>query len=978
LVNECCAELVGLSSRQFERVALLPQGEFMQESRSDRTKLLRTLFSSEVFEQATQLLIERARKAQQNDAAELAATATQLTKLADELSNACQRPVTDDPSAITGALESYATTVLAPLRAQLVTNQDRADAAARSLRQAQDGHDRAQRRTQIQTRLVTHLETKPTYDALVAEVERARSAVPVVQAADRSDSHFAQRGEVEQSCVELEAAVRAAASACGLTLADTFDDVDLRELSTQLAAVAAQQRADDELRDQIGEISEQLLDLNNQRRATVSTTDTLNRRRQQIVLKRASVDEQIGDGAAPDLVALERDVASYADHADKRRQLDRVQTRLAELEPKRVELEQRVQAAHAELLVARRAVERHADLFAASQAAVTALEQCEQTVQHARLLRQATASLPALRAKAKQAEQHAEHVWQGYLQSTAPRLAASLTDDSPCPVCGSCEHPAPATSASTDQLVDHTEVAQARQLAEAERDQLTSLQQRIAELVEANPHASQTNLDDLQTELDAAKQAAFHARSEADANHQSARAATELEATVTKAQTALQSLLDTEKSDEQQANQLLGSLGTAATSSLDDLESQATRAQHALSSAQRRTAALQQLQERAADLAVANEDLDLEVLHAEGELSRIEALLANAHERRNELNVKLTAPSTDAAVAIPANAIQLVSDLETQLGVRAQIVETLRRSELLVDQRLNESPFASLDHARTAARTTAQIARIDHDVADWARIHDQLRGQLQEIGELPKQPGSLAEFQLAATTAAAERDETQRRLVRADTLADRWAAELAAIQQRRAELALGDPEGHALARVAALVKGDNDRNTSLENWVLAAHLRDVVAQANLRLGRSTQQRFQLCVLDDGETRKGTWGLDLGVEDTVTGTRRPTEGLSGGELFQASLALALGLADVVMADSAGVRIDALFIDEGFGSLDQNSVERAIDLLDELRGRGAMVGVITHVPALLEALPRGVTVTPRADGMGSRLHVQSHAA
>jgi len=122
---------------------------------------------------------------------------------------------------------------------------------------------------------------------------------------------------------------------------------------------------------------------------------------------------------------------------------------------------------------------------------------------------------------------------------------------------------------------------------------------------------------------------------------------------------------------------------------------------------------------------------------------------------------------------------------------------------------------------------------------------------------------------------------------------------------------------------------------------LAAHLRNVVDLANVRLARSTHQRFQLCVLDDGENRRGKWGLDLGVEDTVTGTRRPAAGLSGGELFQASLALALGLADAVMNQSSGVHIDALFIDEGFGSLDERSVERAIDLLDELRDRGAMV-------------------------------------
>jgi exonuclease SbcC len=89
-------------------------------------------------------------------------------------------------------------------------------------------------------------------------------------------------------------------------------------------------------------------------------------------------------------------------------------------------------------------------------------------------------------------------------------------------------------------------------------------------------------------------------------------------------------------------------------------------------------------------------------------------------------------------------------------------------------------------------------------------------------------------------------------------------------------------------------------------------------------------------------------------------------------------LALGLADAVMNQSAGVRVDALFIDEGFGSLDETSVERAIDLLDELRDRGAMVGVITHVPALLEALPLGVSVIESPNGQGSTIRQTTRAA
>ena len=105
------------------------------------------------------------------------------------------------------------------------------------------------------------------------------------------------------------------------------------------------------------------------------------------------------------------------------------------------------------------------------------------------------------------------------------------------------------------------------------------------------------------------------------------------------------------------------------------------------------------------------------------------------------------------------------------------------------------------------------------------------------------------------------------------------------------------------------------------------------------------------------------------DSTVTGTLRSTTSLSGGELFKASLALALGLADAVMRHRSGVQIDALFIDEGFGSLDEQSIEHVIDLLDDVRTRGATVGVITHVRSLLDALPVGISVERRPDGNGS---------
>jgi exonuclease SbcC len=162
---------------------------------------------------------------------------------------------------------------------------------------------------------------------------------------------------------------------------------------------------------------------------------------------------------------------------------------------------------------------------------------------------------------------------------------------------------------------------------------------------------------------------------------------------------------------------------------------------------------------------------------------------------------------------------------------------------------------------------------------------------------------------------------------------------------------------------------------SLETWVLARELERVAQAANVHLARMTAGRYALRTLDgvgDADQRRRV-GLDLVVFDAHTGRERSPRTLSGGEQFQAALALALGLADVVSRGGAGSGkvFEALFVDEGFGSLDPEALDDAIDALSHLQAGGRMVGVITHVEAMKQQLPTGVEVRRRSDGRGSTL-------
>ena len=170
-------------------------------------------------------------------------------------------------------------------------------------------------------------------------------------------------------------------------------------------------------------------------------------------------------------------------------------------------------------------------------------------------------------------------------------------------------------------------------------------------------------------------------------------------------------------------------------------------------------------------------------------------------------------------------------------------------------------------------------------------------------------------------------------------------------------------------KVHRTCNGEAGFRVKLERWVLARELERVTLAANVHLGRMSNGRYRL----ERDDTQG--GLKLDVHDVHTGRGRATNSLSGGEQFQASLSLALGLADVVSLGGAGSgrQFDALFVDEGFGSLDQDALGDAIDALEMIQATGRMVGAITHVEEMKNRLHKGIEVSRLPNGRGSTLRV-----
>ena len=242
-----------------------------------------------------------------------------------------------------------------------------------------------------------------------------------------------------------------------------------------------------------------------------------------------------------------------------------------------------------------------------------------------------------------------------------------------------------------------------------------------------------------------------------------------------------------------------------------------------------------------------------------------------------------------------------------------------------------------------------------------------------DLAELPGERPDTAAAQEAVvlanegyTNAVERQSEAKRAKTEIDRLAGKHRQGLEALSEKRARAQL-------LTSVANRCQGKADPFISLQRWVLSTYLADICGYANQRLELMTSGRYQLRLTDEGGRGGRNAGLGLRVLDAYTGEEREVSSLSGGETFQASLALALGVADTVQANAGGVHLEALFIDEGFGTLDPDNLQLAMDELDRLREGGRMIGIISHVGALRERIRSGIEVV--ASEQGSRVLVGS---
>jgi DNA repair protein SbcC/Rad50 len=499
-------------------------------------------------------------------------------------------------------------------------------------------------------------------------------------------------------------------------------------------------------------------------------------------------------------------------------------------------------------------------------------------------------------------------------------LAAALVDGAPCPVCGSLDHPELCELQGERVTREQEEAADAEVVAAAERAETTGAKlgaadERVADLsarLEGAGFAVAADLPTIDAEARRLK-AAWR-----DLEGEAARlTATRLADPQAALEHLDQDIADTEKRLIELTEQRESELRQAA-----EADQRAARHRESLLAQLEGAADLHsalQAARQAADALIAAADAADGCVRAEAAARRAEdgALKAAAGAGFGDLDAVRDA-QRDADWRAAADQ-----------AVRGHEASAQAAAELLADPDLDVALDPPADVA--GAQTAVDAARQGLD--DALGVDDRAQHQAGQLADLTPQLTARLEGLRPLTARAGE-------------------------IRRLADLAAG--------------QGANTLRMTLSSFVLAARLEEVAAAASERLLKMTSGRYSL-VHTDARRGAGRSGLGLLACDTWTGVDRDTSTLSGGETFLASLALALGLADVVTAEAGGTRIEALFVDEGFGSLDEDTLEEVMTVLDGLREGGRMVGIVSHVAELRQRIPAQVRV--RKGQAGSHVAVRT---
>lgn len=569
----------------------------------------------------------------------------------------------------------------------------------------------------------------------------------------------------------------------------------------------------------------------------------------------------------------------------------------------------------------------------------------DQQIQLAVLIEQIAASSNQLIAKETEYK-NAKSRWAAL---EIARLSQELVPGEPCPICGSLDHPNPAS------------------VVEVEGQELQQLQLKLERLEQAKNRLEITKVA-AQKQADALQQR-FDQQQEARYQRQKSFSLAVLAFCEQLAQFYSQSEqipdLDrlerflTEKQTETQLR--LQQLTETATELAHQDEQQAKDQQQQAELQANYQARLNALSELKGKLTAITEQLG-EVKEAPLQ-ARLQELTNELAEHQQQVTEHQQQGQTLEHEKIRQQAElkqlekQLITTQMEQQKCQTLLQEKAAASQVSLEQLATYQPVELAD-------SEAKLQKFANRYAIAKDRFAQLQRELvdQNMPDVPQLQVQLAE-------ASEAYEQSQQLVIRQEAQLTEQEKLVTQITDLQAE------NEHQLATLAELTQlfqtfnGDNPQKISLERYVLQWYLMEVLQSANHQLAELTNGRYQFELNQQTGSYKGQTGLEINIFDDNAGASRSAHSLSGGESFIAALALALGLAEVIQAQAGGVAIDALFIDEGFGSLDEEALQMAIDALAGIENKGRMIGIISHVKELKEQIPQQILVNTSGTGQST---------
>lgn len=942
-VNRTIAERTHLTKEQFLKVVLLPQGQFAQFLKSkpkERKELLKKMFPVEHYEQLFDALLEESKKAQQDVAQDentqrgyLERTRVEmlaLQALLDAADPEAEEPAeAETPENFTTENVTAENVTAETLDAWIAGGVERArKTSAREKQEQQRLTDEADQNTRLLAERAQLQADWREYEQLCERRTRLT---------ERADEHKAQREELAQARaaaplhaqyaqVQAESQALAAReqehSACASALEEngrallaalrdeeTAEDVTFPE-ETTFAALPDLEPAEQEA----------------QLEALLDTLRVLQKKDAQLTEEEAAVaallkqanaleqDKSRAEKTLSDLTAhaeqLAEELAGYSTADEERTLAAHLVTEAQQKHDAAQQMQQKLDAASAAVAEAEKQSKRTATAEQKAQ------EKWQASAQQALAATEEFKNLQVLR-----------------LAQASSLLARELKDGEPCAVCGSVEHPAPAQIAEGEQLVERADLDAAK-----EREDKAHKQARTHEL--AKDRATKAHQE--ASEALAAARTQYEtlaAQDECDVE-QTAAQLQQAQTRLAQAQsrvTARDGVLvkvEQARGEQQKAQEALRTIEGAA------VEAQ-TRHRDA---AARCEAAAAQLAPARAAVGFAQRVEAVEGYRAAHQrLARAVLLLGQARERH-------------ASAVAAAERLLAESSFE-----RAELVHAAVRTPERIDALERAVAAYELEHARLLEGFGREaIVAVAARVAAGEQAPDDLQGVREQVEQLRAAAHRL-------TLREGERESVLRSL---QALRGEYAAFRAQTAQRydRAQM---------LANLAAAARGDTlggyENQVDLVSYVLGAEFERILQSASLHLDRMSEGRYGMVFSDHrAKGSRSGGGLNLEITDTWTGEPREASSLSGGESFLASLSLALGLAEVVQANNGGIELDTLFIDEGFGTLDAETLDMVMGTIESLRDSGRTIGLISHVEEMKNRIPAQIVVEKGQNGSSVRVN------